>query len=61
MINHDLRVIQFLLDSGWLTENYVKTVTDICLLQARDAAIQEADGHFVSSEKFKEIVRKAVK
>lgn len=59
MKNHDLRVIQFLLDSGWLSEKYVEVVTDICLLKARESAIEETQ-HYIGSETFKEIVRKAV-
>lgn len=33
--NNNLKILQFLLDEGVLSENYLSVTTDICLRQAR--------------------------
>ena len=33
--NHNLKILQFLLDEGMISENYLSTITDICLHQAK--------------------------
>jgi len=33
--NHNLKILQFLLDEGMISEGFLSTSTDICLRQAR--------------------------
>lgn len=60
MNNRSLRIIQFLLNEKLLTDSYVKTVTDICILQARDALEKEL-GYEIETDVFKEEIERWVK
>lgn len=48
--NHDLRVLQFLLDEGVLSERFLSTVTDICLNQAKENLEKEMNTRFSQAE-----------
>ena len=48
--NHDLRVLQFLLDEGVLSEQFLSTVTDICLNKAKENLEKEMNAHFSQTE-----------
>lgn len=48
--NHDLRVLQFLLDEGVLSEQYLSVVTDICLNKAKENLEKEMNTHFSQIE-----------
>lgn len=60
MNNRSLRIIQFLLNEKLLTDSYVKTVTDICILQARDTLEKEL-GYKIETDIFKEEIERWVK
>lgn len=60
MNNRNLRIIQFLLNEKLLTDSYVKTVTDICILQARDTLEKEL-GYKIETDVFKEEIERWVK
>lgn len=60
MNNRSLRIIQFLLNEKLLTDSYVKTVTDICILQARDTLEKEL-GYKIETDVFKEEIERWVK
>lgn len=60
MNNKNLRIIQFLLNEKLLTDSYVKTVTDICILQAKNALEKEL-GYEIDSEGFKKEIYRSVK
>ena len=47
--NHNLKVLQFLLNEGMLSENYLSVATDICLHQARANLEKKLDTHFSQS------------
>jgi lipopolysaccharide biosynthesis glycosyltransferase len=48
--NHDLRVLQFLLDEGVLPEQYLSVVTDICLNEAKENLEKEMNAHLSQTE-----------
>lgn len=60
MNNRSLRIIQFLLNEKLLTDSYVKTVTDICILQARDT-LEKDLGYKIETDVFKEEIERWVK
>lgn len=60
MKDHNLRIIQFLLNEKLLADSYVKTVTDICILQAKNTLEKEL-GYEIETDVFKEEIERWVK
>lgn len=60
MNNKNLRIIQFLLNEKLLKDSYVKTVTDICILQAKDALEKEL-GYKIETDVFKREIERSMK
>lgn len=60
MKDRNLRIIQFLLNEKLLADSYVKTVTDICILQAKNALEKEL-GYEIETDVFKEEIERWVK
>ena len=60
MNNKNLRIIQFLLNEKLLTDSYVKTVTDICILQAKNALEKEL-GYEIETDVFKKEIERSMK
>ena len=47
--NHDLKIIQAILDANLISERYVQTVTDICLRQAI-STLEKDEGYELTEE-----------
>ena len=57
--NHNLKVLQFLLNEGILSESYLHVTTDICLHQAKANLEKEMHTHYDPAS-FNEIIRAEV-
>jgi hypothetical protein len=57
--NHNLKILQFLLDEGALSKTYLSITTDICLRQAK-ANLEKEMKTCINQSEFDEAIRAEV-
>lgn len=53
--NHNLKVLQFLLDAGLISENYLSVTAHICLCQAK-TNLEKEMGTYLSQSAFDDAI-----